>query len=290
MDEFKLKLLLLTTIPGIGWKTICKMLKDDPELKNVSCSSLKELSSPIVKSPQTVNFKDTHHPEFIYEQIRQYSLNGIKTITIFDKEYPALLKETYQPPWVIYAKGDLSLLQNKELLAVVGSRQHSDYGENAINYLFPPLIERGIVIVSGLAAGIDTAAHHAAIKCGGKTIGVIAGGFYHIYPHTNKNLAYEMMKNHLLLSEYPPDTKPSRWQFPMRNRIISGISKGTLIVQAKKKSGSLITANFAVQEGREVFALPGNIFSPYSAGTNELIQQGAKLVSTPEDILEEFIY
>ena len=202
----------------------------------------------------------------IHEQIRQYETNDITVITIFDKEYPRYLKEIYQPPWALFAKGDLSLLEREPKLAVVGSRQATQYGKNAIRLIFPELIENGVLIVSGLAKGIDALAHEYAIKNGGKTIAVIAGGLYHIYPKENMDLALEMMKTQLVVSEYPPDTKPLRWHFPARNRIISGLSNGTFIIEAKRKSGSLITANYAVNEGRDVFSLPGSIFNPYSIG------------------------
>lgn len=228
-------------------------------------------------------------PEKIRKKIQEYDKNGIAVITIFDKVYPQYLKEIYQPPWVLFAKGDVSLLEVEPKLAVVGSRQATQYGKNAIRMLFPELIKSGVLIVSGLAKGIDALAHEYAMKNGGKTIAVIAGGLYHIYPKENLKLASEMMKSGLILSEYPPDTKPLKWHFPARNRIISGMSRGTLIVEAKRKSGSLITANYAVNEGREVFSLPGSIFNPYSIGANELIQQGAKLVISAEDILEEIM-
>jgi DNA processing protein len=201
-----------------------------------------------------------------------------------------MLREIFQPPRALFVKGDLSLLTLEPKLAVVGSRQATQYGKNAIRLMFPGLIERNVLIVSGLAKGIDTLAHECTIQNGGKTIAVIAGGFYHIYPRENMNLAVDLMKNQLIVSEYPPDTRPMRWHFPARNRIISGMSKGTLIIEAKRKSGSLITANYAVNEGREVFSLPGSIFNPFSSGTNDLIQQGAKLVASAEDILEEIIF
>jgi DNA processing protein len=242
---------------------------------------------PVTENPSEKSSSIPLHPDIIHDQIRQYQTNEITVITILDKEYPPLLKEIYQPPWALFAKGDLSLLETVPKLAVVGSRQATQYGKNAIRLIFPGLIDKGVLIVSGLARGVDALAHEYAIKNGGNTIAVIAGGFYHIYPKENMNLALEMMKNQLVLSEYPPDTKPLRWHFPSRNRIISGLSKGTLIIEAKRKSGSLITANFAVNEGRDVFSLPGSIFNPYSIGANELIQQGAKLVTSAEDILEE---
>jgi len=289
MDEFKLRLAHLHHCRGAGWKMIFNILKADPELKNLYKESLNDIPLSQDKLTSPFTFIDLHSKS-IHHQIQQYVRNDIQIITIFDQEYPTLLKEIYQPPWILYAKGDISLLNKGTKLAVVGSRQQTEYGENAINYLFPKIIEKDIIIVSGLAKGIDTIAHQTAIRCGGRTIGVIAGGFNHIYPESNKRLADEMMENHLIISESPPNTKPDRWQFPIRNRVISGISMGTFIVQAKSRSGSLITANYAVQEGREVFALPGSIFSAFSNGTNELIQQGAKLVFCPEDILEELIY
>ncbi|MDQ6596947.1 DNA-protecting protein DprA [Bacillus salipaludis] len=293
MDDFKEKLIHLLHYPNISWNAVYQMLKKDPALH-----SLYHLHTQLLQQkssfPPLNTFQDTGQTSFltfqsdiIHEQIRQYKTNEIIVISIFDKEYPAVLKEIYQPPWALFAKGDISLLDKEPKLAVVGSRQATLYGKNAIRLIFPKLIDDGVLIVSGLAKGIDALAHDTAIKNGGKTIGVIAGGIYHIYPKENMNLALEMMKNQLIISEYPPDTKPLKWHFPARNRIISGLSKGTLIIEAKRKSGSLITANYAVNEGREVFSLPGSIFNPFSSGTNDLIQQGAKLVTSAEDILEE---
>jgi DNA processing protein len=289
LDSFKLRLSHLLHCRGIGWKMVYHILKHDPELSQLYSPSflyqIRELP------PSTIQpLLEDLQSSVLLDQIRHYQQNDIEIITFFDEVYPDLLKETYQPPWVLYAKGDISLLGKETKLAVVGSRQATEYGKRAIDRLFPPLIEKDIIIVSGLALGVDTLAHEAAIRLGGKTIAVIAGGMYHIYPQTNQKLALRIMKNHLMISEYPPNTPPSRWQFPMRNRIISGISKGTFIIEAKRKSGSLITANFAVHEGREVFALPGNIFSQHSSGTNDLIQQGAKLVRSHEDILNELFF
>lgn len=274
---------------GISWKTIYQLLQIDPTLESFFTKSPDTYVHKLAPTIKTTFMEDLQSRS-IQKQIQAYSLHNIHVITIFDKEYPPLLREIYEPPWVLYGKGNRDLLTKNRLLAVVGSRTATMYGKSAIKAIVPRLSDNGIAIVSGLAEGIDTYAHKAAIKAGGKTIAVIAGGLFHIYPKVNKELALYMMANHLVISEYPPQTKPSRWQFPVRNRIISGISHGTFVVEAKAKSGSLITANFAVQEGREVFALPGSIFSPHSIGTNELIQQGAKLVNTEEDILNEFLY
>ncbi len=285
MDDFREKLIALMHYPGISWNAVLQYLKKDPSLQMKPhyiqqnlFSSTTDTNLPSITSLQT---------EIIIEQIRQYEKSGIRVITIFDENYPSLLKEIYQPPWLLFAKGDLSLLEKLPKLAVVGSRQATQYGKSAIRLLFPPLVDKGVVIVSGLANGIDTLAHEYAMKNGGHTIAVIAGGFNHIYPKGNTNLASELMETQLIVSEYPPDTKPLRWHFPARNRIISGMSNGTFIIEAKRKSGSLITANYALNEGREVFSLPGSIFNPYSQGTNDLIQQGAKLVVQSRDILEE---
>lgn len=278
MDDFKEKLIFLLHDPKITWTAVYQILKKDSALQN-----FHPLSRHSSVNPQFMKL----HSEKVHEQIRQYKSNNITVITLFDKEYPTALKEIYQPPWALFAKGDVSLLEKETKLAVVGSREASEYGRNAIRTIFPGLIEKGVVIVSGLAKGIDALAHEFPIKNQGKTIAVIAGGFHHIYPKENIGLGIEMMKNQLVLSEYPPDTQPERWQFPARNRIISGLSKGTLIIEAKRKSGSLITANYAVNEGRDVFCVPGSIFNPNSTGTNDLIRQGAKLVMCAGDILEE---
>ncbi len=269
---------------GISWKMIDRLLKEDPTLQLEKIPSFISSMSPTMEK-EIVEAIHSHHVE---EQLNQYWYNQIHPITFFDPLYPPFLKEIYQPPWVLYAKGDLELLQSKRKLAIVGSRLATNYSTKVITRLMKELVEEKITIVSGLAHGVDSIAHKLAIENGGKTIGVIAGGIFHIYPKESIELAGEMMKHHLVISEYPPLTKPLKWQFPMRNRIISGLSNGTLVVEAKKKSGSLITANFAVNEGRDVFAVPGNIFSPYSDGPNELIQQGAKPVLEAKDILEEW--
>jgi DNA processing protein len=285
MDDFREKLIALIHCPSISWSAVLRYIMKDTPLQMKSHYIQQNLFSSTTHTnlPSTTSLQS----EIIKEQIQQYEKNEIKVITILDENYPSLLKEIYQPPWVLFAKGNISLLEKQPKLAVVGSRQATQYGKSAIRLLFPPLVEKGVVIVSGLANGIDTLAHENAMKNGGDTIAVIAGGLNHIYPKENIELATEMMKTQLVVSEYPPNTRPERWHFPARNRIISGMSNGTFIIEAKRKSGSLITANYAVNEGREVFSLPGSIFNPYSLGTNDLIQQGAKPVMSSEDILDE---
>lgn len=284
MEIVNKSLIKLHHCRGISWKIIGSLLKEDPTLQLHKIPSFLS-SLPLNLEKEIV---ETIHSNHVEELLNQYRYNHIHTIPFFDPLYPSFLKEIYQPPWVLYAKGDLSLLQSKKKLAIVGSRLATTYSKKVIQQLIKELVEEKITIVSGLAHGVDSIAHKLTIENGGKTIGVIAGGLFHIYPKENRDLAGEMMKHHLVLSEYPPLTKPLKWQFPMRNRIISGLSNGTLVVEAKKKSGSLITANFAVNEGRDVFAVPGNVFSPYSVGPNELIQQGAKPVLEAKDIIEEW--
>lgn len=289
MEEFKRRLIYLCHFPGMAWNEVFKTLKKDPQLLNISQLYPRRNSQvSLTNSYSTSSYLYEFSQDHLHEQIRQYPSNGIKVITYFDDLYPQMLKEIFQPPWCLYLKGDASFLQEKNKLAIVGSRQVTQYGKNTIRYILPPLIEKDIIIVSGLAKGIDALAHQATIDHGGKTIAVIAGGLYHLYPQENEKLANRIAADHLIISEYPPDTKPTKWQFPARNRIISGLCQGTLIIEAKRKSGSLITANFAVQEGREVFAVPGSIFNPLSIGTNDLIQQGAKLIMSGDDILAEW--
>lgn len=288
MDVFKRKLIFLHHWKGISWMIIQAILKKDPSLSSFhqfTVSELKGFSLPSL--PSNVGDLPFHS---VNELINQYEQDNLFPITFFDDRYPPLLKEIYQPPWVIYAAGRVDLLQKQKKLAVVGSRKATAYGEMAIQVLFPELIKQNYIIVSGLAMGIDALSHKFAMKLGGNTIGVIAGGIHNFYPKENLPLAKRMMEEQLILSEYPPDTRPEKWHFPSRNRIISGLCLGTLIIEAQRKSGSLITANFAVNEGREVFAVPGNIISPHSMGTNELIQQGAKLVKTASDITDEFSF
>lgn len=289
MDEFQAKLAHLLHCQGVTWKTVFMILKQDPTLDNLYASSFSNLLQTLPTQTRESILKDLQSHS-LRSQISQYANNDIQLISVFDPYYPLLLKETYQPPWLLYAKGNIELLKQEPKLAVVGSRLASGYGRQAIEAIFPGLVRNGIIIVSGLASGIDTLAHEVSIQQGGSTIAVIAGGLYHIYPKTNLPLALTMMKSQLVLSEYPPHQLPERWHFPMRNRIISGMCRGTFIIEAKGKSGSLITANYAVQEGRDVFALPGSIFSQGSVGTNELIQQGAKLVKNADDILDELFY
>ncbi len=206
-----------------------------------------------------------------------------------DDSYPNLLKEIYDIPYVLYYTGDIGLADTLNTVGVVGARIHSVYGGEIAEYFARCLAEAGITVVSGMAAGIDSCAHRGALQAGGKTIAVLGSGIDVIYPRENYGLYNDISEKGLVISENPPGEKPLKYYFPLRNRIISGISRGILVVEAKKKSGSLITADTALEQGREVFAIPGRIFDPLSEGTNNLIKMGATLVMSPQEIID-FVY
>lgn len=211
---------------------------------------------------------------------------GLRIITLFDKDYPQQLKDISGAPIALYCLGGLTK-EDACSIAIVGSRRASVYGLNSAFKFAADLAQSGITVVSGLARGVDTYAHRGALKAGGRTLAVLGSGFNRLYPPENKALAEEISRHGAVLSEFPLDTEPQRQNFPRRNRLISGLSLGVLVAEAAKNSGALITADFALEQGREVFALPGRIDSFTSTGTNAIIQQGAKLVTACADILEE---
>ena len=199
----------------------------------------------------------------------------IKTIKITDEKYPKLLKEIYDPPKCLYTIGNIEIFNNLSI-AIVGCRDATDYGRKATKYFAYNLAKENVTIISGLAKGIDSFAHIGTLQAKGKTIAVVGNGLDIIYPKENEQLAKEIIKNGgAIISEYPIGTQPKKEHFPARNRIISGLSTGVIVVEAKEKSGALITADFAVEQGRNVYAVPGNINSLNSVGTNNLIKDGA---------------
>lgn len=212
---------------------------------------------------------------------------GVKALTWADPGYPANLREIPAPPPLIYVRGEL-LPADRWAVAVVGTRRISAYGRQVARELVAGLAHNGITVVSGLARGIDAVAHTTAMEHGGRTIGVMGSGLDHVYPPEHRDLYHQIASGHgAVVSEFPLGTEPESKNFPVRNRLISGLSLGVLVVEASEKSGALITARFGLEQDRDVFAVPGNINSPGSQGTNRLIQQGAKLVMRVEDILEE---
>ncbi|MSQ24130.1 MAG: DNA-protecting protein DprA [Chloroflexi bacterium] len=211
---------------------------------------------------------------------------GIRAITKRDSDYPEQLAEIYDAPPVLYVRGELGTA-DALALAIVGTRGASTYGRMAAEQLAIELARAGVTIVSGLALGVDTAAHRGALQGGGRTIAVLASGLDRIYPSQNAGLADEISRNGALVTEFPLGIKPDAVNFPRRNRIISGLTRGTLVVEAGERSGALITAAFAAEQGREVLAVPGSIFSSKSKGTNALIRDGATPVTSADDVLAE---
>jgi DNA processing protein len=209
-----------------------------------------------------------------------------RVIALTDPEYPPLLREIADPPLALWSDGN-RLLLGKTAIAIVGSRRASPYSMNVASKLAGDLAAHGLAVVSGLARGIDAAAHKAALDADGTTVAVLGTGIDVVYPRDNRRLFERVRHGGLLLTEFPPGTPPLAQNFPFRNRIISGLSHGTLIVEASSRSGSLITARLAAEQGREVFAVPGSIFAPGSVGPHRLIQYGAKLVHDVDDILDE---
>ena len=211
-----------------------------------------------------------------------------KKILLADKNYPKLLKEIFDPPKELYVWGELKA-EEKYPLAVVGTRKISNYGKQVAVPLVKTLANAGLTIVSGLALGIDGLAHQAALDVGGRTIAVLGSSLDIIYPALHKKLAENIANSGgAVISEYPPGTRPAKYTFPARNRIVAGLSLGVLVIEAPEKSGALITARFALDQGREVFAVPGSVYNPNSIGCNKLIKMGAKPVTGAEDIFETF--
>ncbi|SFM27055.1 DNA processing protein [Salibacterium qingdaonense] len=271
--------------PHMTWKRTAAIHRIDPTFSLPYHLSAPELADCLHLKP--------HQASLLYRYLHStertpacYEKQDIHILTPFMEEYPERLRHIYDPPWVIYAKGSTDLLHSEKSLAVVGTRKPTSYGIEALEELLPPVMERGTVIISGLASGTDAAAHKLTIRKKGAAIAVLGAGFDHIYPRENTALFHHLSRYHLLLSEFAPDTPPRKWQFPMRNRIISGLSDAVFITEAASRSGSLITAYQALEQGRDVKVLPGSIFSPMSAGTNQLMKEGAAPVMSAEDLVD----
>ena len=219
----------------------------------------------------------------------QYRKEAIHFLMYEDALYPKRLREIYLPPVVLFYKGRLELF-NRLSIGIVGARNHTPYSKEALEYLLPDILERKVSIISGLARGVDSLAHQLTLDLKGETIAVIGNGINICYPKENQSLYDAIGKKGLILSEYPLDSPPLKFHFPYRNRIIAGLSHGLCVIEAKLHSGSLITANVALNENRQVFALPGNITSEYSKGTNELITAGAFPIRNANDILDSLHY
>jgi DNA processing protein len=280
----------LNKIEGVGPQKIKTLLAIFGTAKNIwqaDFSALQKALGGDILPERIFLEKQRLDPSAEWEKLEKA---GIRVIDFASPQYPKLLKEIHNPPYLIYTRGELAFDQ-LPAIAIVGSRKFSSYGEQLANTFARDLARAGFIIVSGLALGIDAISHTGALEARGKTIAVLGSGIddESIYPRANANLAQEIIATGgLIMSDYPPGTPPSRITFPARNRIIVGLSLGTLVVEAGEKSGALISARMALESNREVFAIPGSIFSPVSIGTNNLIKSGAKMVTCVQDILEEF--
>ncbi len=278
---------ILNLIAGVGCVRIKKLLEcfGTPEgILSASRNDLqkvegvgRELASRIA------GWKETVDVERELELVRRYDAT---VLTLDSETYPPQLREIYDPPVVLYVRGEIAA-RDKQAIAIVGTRQPSFYGRMITEDLAKKLAMRGFTIVSGMARGIDSAAHRGALSVKGRTIAVLGCGIDQVYPPENAKLMKEIMDSGAVVSEFPMGTQPDRGNFPRRNRIISGLSLGVVVVEAAKSSGSLITASCALEQGREVFAVPGKVDSPKSYGTHRLIKEGAKLVQDVDDVLEE---
>lgn len=276
----------LSTINGLNSKKISRIIEYFGELKDAWQGTYEDFLSIKGITPSLAeSIIARRNGDKLLKEISDIESKGINIITIDNKEYPEKLKDIYDPPFILYIKGELS--RCSRYIAVVGSRKCTAYGRMVAKNISKLLSDYGIGIVSGMARGIDTEAHLGALDANGITWAVLGCGCDVVYPPENKNMMEEIEKKGAIISEYIPGTKPYPSNFPARNRIISGLSDGVLVVEAGEKSGALITVEFALEQGRDVFAIPGSILSKPSMGTNKLIKDGARMVTDVTDILEE---
>lgn len=276
--------LRLTLVPGIGGETQRKLLAAFGLPEAVFAAGRAAVQDVVGKRADPLF--DFDPGDAIDCALAWAEAPGQTIVTLADAAYPPTLLEIPDPPGLLYVRGDPALL-NKPALAIVGSRNATPQGRQTAERLAGKLAAGGLVIASGLALGIDAAAHRGALAAGGETVAVIGTGIDRVYPARNRELALQIAERGCIVSEFPLGTPALAANFPRRNRIISGLSCGVLVVEAAPQSGSLITARLAGEQGREVFAIPGSIHSPLARGCHQLIRQGAKLVETAQDILEE---
>jgi len=282
--------LALNDVPGIGRVLYKRLIDAFGSPTDVLCAASSELKNidgitdKIIKGLK--NFKPDDKK--INNELVKIKDSGIRLITLNDNDYPQNLKSIYDPPPYLYVRGG-SKNEDRLSVAIIGSRSATNYGRQITETISKELSSLGITIVSGMARGIDSFAHQSAIDAGGRTIAVLGCGIDIAYPPENKGLMERIRNSGAVISEFPFGTPPEATNFPQRNRIISGLSLGTVVIEAADDSGSLITANYAVEQSRELFAVPGNITSRMSKGSNSLIKKGAKLINSADDIIEELI-
>lgn len=283
-------LLALHSINGLGPKRLKSLIdhfKDPKLLWEASIKEIREVGE--IRIPENVlqELEETRQKLNPPDLAQSLEKTGIKWVSVYDKNYPKLLKEIYDPPIILYYKGEI-LEKDQNAIAVVGTRKMTGYGKAVTTQFVEELVNGGLTIVSGLARGVDSQAHQTALDFAGRTIAVLGGGLNNIYPPENGSLASKIINGSgAVISEYPPDCPSLPGNFPSRNRIIAGLSQAILVTEAAEDSGSLITAKLAVEQGREVFAVPGPVTSRLSKGPVDLIKMGAKAVFGAHEILEE---
>ncbi|MDM8552076.1 DNA-processing protein DprA [Desulfobacterales bacterium HSG2] len=286
MTEKILPWFVLKSVPGIGnhyFKRLFDRFRSPKRVFEASYDELLEVDG--ISHRLAAAIQQHKIPDQVRKEIDLAARKGYEIVTMADSVYPPLLLQTPDPPPFLYVYGNFG--NSAKSIAVVGSRNATRYGISTTIRLCSDLASLNIVVVSGMARGVDTAAHDGAIMARGKTIAVLGSGLERIYPAENRKLFHEIAENGAVVSEFHLTAPPEAHHFPIRNRIISGISLGTVVVEASRKSGALITARFAAEQGREVFAIPGNIHSFKSIGTHNLIKQGAKLIVNVQDIIDE---
>ena len=286
MDNARLYWIGFNMVKGIGavrFKALLDHFGDPARAWNAPADALRYAGLPAKAVENLLTLRKHVSLEQVWHNLQA---QNIQVFTWDDEDYPRLLKEIDQPPPVLYLRGTLKP-EDEWAVAIVGTRRSTAYGRQVAEEIAAGLARSGVTVVSGLAVGVDTIAHTATLRAGGRTLAVLGTGVDQIYPPGNHHLAEEIIHQGALISDYPPGTRPDAANFPPRNRIISGLTRATIVVEAGESSGALITANFALEQNRDVYAVPGGIFSPQSKGTNRLIQQGAAPLLSVEDILTE---
>ena len=279
----------LSRIEGLNPKILNDLLQKYGTPRVLWNKTKEELIGEGIKEKHVCEITNEVYRENLDKYLKYMKENNIEIITINDKEYPDKLRVIYDPPVVLYVKGNTNILNDKSI-AIVGCRMCTKYGQNIARKLAYNLSLNNINVISGLARGIDSFAHRGALNQKGKTVAVVGCGLDRVYPEENRILFNQIIEdNGAIVSEYIIGTKPLAKNFPKRNRIISGLADSLIVVEAREKSGTLITVDFALEQGKDIYAVPGNIDNPNSYGTNDLIKQGAKSITRLEDVLEDYI-
>jgi DNA processing protein len=281
-------LLRLLSVPGIGPKRVRQLVSTFGSAEAVLDAAPADLVlTEGIDAKLAGAIRNTADAAFADAQWELAQKHGVRFLTYWDDDFPDLLRAIHDPPALLYAKGSLDWSRFTGM-AVVGTRFPSSYGRDVAERMSEALSSAGLTVVSGLARGVDTAAHRGALRGRGSTVAVVGSGLDVVYPPENRKLYLEILEKGAVLSEFPMGAPPEPAHFPRRNRIVSGLCRGTVVVEAGDRSGALLTADLALEQNRDVFAVPGNVTSPKSRGTNRLIQHGAKLVTAAEDVLEEY--